>query len=206
MRVKPSTCPTSMFADGMTMLVQLEPALHLTNNQFYEFCRLNRELRIERTAGGGLSIMSPAGWDSSRKNAEIIVQLGNWTKRNGTGVMADSSAGFMLPNGAIRSPDASWISNARLQGLSRRQRTKFLPLCPQFVVELRSPTDSMSMLQAKMEEYMANGAELGWLIDSLNRQAFVYRPDAQAECLEAPDSLSAGPLLPGFQLRMADIW
>lgn len=139
MHVKPSGCPTSMFADGMTMLVQLESALHLTNSQFYDFCRLNRELRIERTAAGGLSIMPPAGWDSNRKNAEINVQLGNWTKRNGT------------------------------------------------------------------DEYMANGAELGWLIDSLNRQAFVYPPDGQVECLEAPDSLYADPLLPGFQLRMADI-
>ena len=190
----------------MTLLVQLQPALRLTDNQFYEFCLLNRELRIERTAEGGLSIMPPAGWDSSRKNAEITIQLGIWAKSTGTGVTAESSAGFVLRNGAIRSPDASWVSNARLAGLTAQQRVKFLPLCPEFVVELRSPTDSLSVLQAKMDEYMANGAELGWLIDPSGHQVFVYRSDADVECLDAPDSLSAEPLLPGFELQMAGVW
>ena len=191
--------------ESTSVLLRLPPDLHLTDDQFYAFCRLNRELRIERTAQGELRIMAPAGWDSSRRNAEITVQLGLWAKRDGTGQTFDSSGGFSLPNGAIRSPDASWVSHDRLAALTAEERAKFLPLCPDFVIELRSPTDGLSALQDKMREYIENGAQLGWLIDPMGGQVLVFRPGTPVERLEDPETVSADPVLPGFRLELAEI-
>ena len=195
----------STAANGSALLVRLPPPLSLTDDRFFEFCRLNRELRIERTAGGELSIMAPAGGDSSDRNAEITFQLRRWAKRDGTGRTFDSSGGFRLPNGAVRSPDASWVSSARLAVLTEEQRAGFIPLCPDFVVELRSSSDSLPVLQDKMREYMDNGARLGWLIDPSGGKVFVYRPDSAPEQLAAPASVSADPVLPGFRLEMDEI-
>ena len=194
-----------MSAESTAVLLRLPPDLHLTDDQLYELCRLNRELRIERTARGGLVIMAPAGGDTSDKNAEITMQLRLWAKRDGTGRTFDSSGGFVLPNGATRSPDASWVRHDRLAALTAEERAKFLPLCPDFVVELRSLTDGLSALQDKMREYMENGAQLGWLIDPVAGQVFVYRPGAPVERLEEPDSVSADPVLPGFRLELGEI-
>ena len=192
--------------ENLPLLVHFQPVLQLTDDQFYELCQLNRELRIERTAQGELLIMPPAGWETSEYNAEICMQLRQWAKREGTGTTTDSSGGFILPNTAVRSPDAAWIRHDRLTTLTAEQRKKFLPLCPDFVLELRSPTDSLSVLQDKMQEYMDNGAQLGWLIDPVRRQVFIYRPDLPVEQLEKPDSVSGEPLLPGFRLDLREIW
>ena len=192
-------------ATGSALLVRFPPALRLSDDRFYEFCRLNRELRIERTAAGELSIMAPTGGDSSDRNAEIAFQLRRWAKRDGTGRTFDSSGGFRLPNGAVRSPDASWIANARLARLTDDQRETFIPLCPDFVVELRSPSDSLSALHDKMGEYLENGTWLGWLIDPPGRQVFVYRPHSPPERLEAPAGVSADSVLPGFRLETDEI-
>ena len=188
------------------LLVRLQPALCPTEDQFYEFCRINRELRIERNAEGGVAVIGPAGWETAEKNAEITFQLKGWETRNGTGRAVDSSAGYLLPNGAIRSPDASWVRNERLASITPEQRSKFLPLCPDFVIELRSPTDGLATLQDKMAEYMANGTELGWLIDPLNRQVFVYRRGLDVEVLDTPDHVSGHPLLEGFHLELGKVW
>ena len=126
--------------------------------------------------------------------------------QDGTGAAADSSAGYVLPNGAVRSPDASWVSNARLASVTAEQRSRFLPLCPDFVIELRSPADRLPALQDKMAEYVANGASLGWLIDPLNREVFVYRPGLDVERFDQPESLSGHPVVTGFELRMGGIW
>ncbi len=192
--------------ENLPLLVHFQPVLQLTDDQFYELCQLNRELRIERTAQGELLIMPPTGWEASEYNAEICMQLRQWAKREGTGTTTDSSGGFILPNTAVRSPDAAWIRHDRLTTLTAEQRKKFLPLCPDFVLELRSPTDSLSVLQDKMQEYMENGAQLGWLIDPVRRQVFIYRPDLPVEQLEKPDSVSGEPLLPGFRLDLREIW
>ena len=188
------------------LLIRFQPALCPTEDQFYEFCRINRELRIERNAEGGVAVKGPAGWETAEKNAEITFQLKGWATRDGTGRAVDSSAGYLLPNGAIRSPDASWVRNERLASVTPEQRSRFLPLCPDFVIELRSPTDELAMLQDKMAEYIANGTELGWLIDPLNRQVFVYRPGLDVETQDAPDSVSANSMLQGFRLRMGEVW
>ncbi|MCY4564527.1 MAG: Uma2 family endonuclease [Gammaproteobacteria bacterium] len=192
------------FAEGL--LIRLQPALCPTEDQFFEFCRINSDLRIERNADGGVLVMEPAGWDTGDRNAELTCQLRNWANKDGTGRAVGSSAGYRLPNEAIRSPDASWVRNERLATVTAEERTKFLPLCPDFAVELRSPTDRFRRLQEKMAEYIANGAELGWLIDPLRRQVLVYRPGMDAELIDAPQSVSADPVLPGFRLRMKRIW
>ena len=186
--------------------VKLDPIIKLTEGQFAEFCAMNDDLRIELTAEGLIEIMPPTFGNTSAKNNIIAIQLGNWTLQEGNGVSFDSSGGFTLPNGAVRSPDASWVSNARYDLLSAEERDSFTPLCPDFVVELRSSSDRLSVLQAKMDEYIANGARLGWLLDPLRRQAHVYRPGAEVEILDNSDSLSADPELPGFTLDLKPIW
>lgn len=188
------------------MFVRLQPALCPTDDQFYEFCRLNRDLRIERDANRGVSVMPPAGWETADRNADITFQLRGWAMRDGTGRAVDSSAGYLLPNGAIRSPDASWVSNERLSLVPAEQRSRFLPLCPDFVIELRSPSDGLSALRDKMVEYVDNGAELGWLIDPPNRRVFVYRRASNVEEEAAPERLSGEPVLPGFRLRTDALW
>lgn len=190
---------------GGALHVRLQPALCPTDDHFYEFCRFNRELRIERDAEGKVTIMGPAGWESARMNAEITSRLQAWARQDGTGTAADSSAGYLLPNGAVRSPDASWVRNVRLASVTAEQRSRFLPLCPDFVVELRSQADRLPALQDKMAEYIANGAVLGWLIDPSNREVLVYRPGVDVERLDEPDSLSGDPLMAGFDLCMGGI-
>ena len=192
--------------EGVVLSLKLRPVVRLSDDEFFEFCRLNRDLRIERNAGGGIRIMPPTGGETSDRNAEITMQLRLWAKRDGTGVTFDSSGGFVLPNEAMLSPDASWVSRDRFAALTAEQRTKFPPLCPDFVIELRSPTDSLPALRSKMQEYIDNGARLGWLIDPREGQVHVYRPGSPVELLERPQSVSADPLLPGFTLQMADIW
>ena len=188
------------------LIVQMEPVLHLTEDAFFEFCQINRDLRIERNAFGELIIMPPTGGKTGERNAEITMQLGVWAKRDGTGTLFESSCGFQLPNDSVRSPDASWVRQSRLNALSPEQREKFLPLCPDFVIELRSPTDSPLALQEKMQEYTDNGTQLGWLIDPAQRRIYVYRPQASVQTLDNPETLSGDPVLAGFTLDLREIW
>jgi Uma2 family endonuclease len=178
----------------------------MTHEQFYEFCQANRDLRIERTASGEVIIMPPAFSDTGNRNGKIFQQLANWADQDGTGETFDSSAGFTLPNGATRSPDASWIKLERWNALTEEQKASFAPICPNFVIELRSSSDTLSGLQDKMQEYIANGASLGWLIDRRNRKVYICRPNQELEILENPETVSGDPELPGFVLRMAKIW
>ena len=180
--------------------------MRLTEEQLFAFCQVNREWQIEQTAKGDLAIMSPAGGETSKRNADLITYLNLWAKQDKSGIVFDSSGGFKLPNGAIRSPDVAWVKKSRLQPLTARQKEKFIPLCPDFVIELRSPTDHLPDLQAKMAEYMANGAALGWLIDPEERTVWVSRPGSPPTPLLNPTTLTGSPLLPGFTLHLADIW
>jgi Uma2 family endonuclease len=188
------------------LVLRLRPVIELTDDQFFEFCQINRDLRIERTAEGELVIMPPTGWKTGERNSEIGMQLRLWAKQDGRGAVTDSSGGFQLPNGATRAPDAAWIERSRLAEIPIDQQEKFLPLCPDFVIELRSPTDSLPVVQAKMQEYIDNGAQLGWLIDPIQHRVHVYPPTALVEIREHPETLSGEPILPGFVLNLRDIW
>jgi len=176
------------------------------DDELFELCVRNPELRIERTAEGDLIVVTPAGGESSHRNLEIAVALGSWAREDGTGVAFDSSGGFLLPNGAMRSPDGSWIRRSRLDVLEADQKRTFIPLCPDFVIELRSPSDSLGDLQGKMGEYVAAGATLGWLIDPEARTVYVYRPSREVEVLRDADQVTADPELPGFVLDLRFIW
>ncbi len=188
------------------VVLHTRPALEMDEEQFFEFCRLNRGWRIERSAEGDLEVMVPTGGETSDRNSEINMQLRQWAKRDGAGVAFESNGGFVLPNGAIRSPDASWVWRGRLANLTAEQKQRFLPLCPDFVIELRSPSDPLPPIEAKMREYAENGARLGWLMDPVERKVHVYKPGEPIEILERPNRLSEDPVLPGFTLDLQPIW
>ena len=178
----------------------------VSDEEFSEFCRLNPELRIERTSQGDLIIMPPTGGLTGAQNFELIGQFRVWVKHSGTGKGFDSSTVFSLPNGAKRSPDLSWVSNESWQALTPEEQAEFPPLCPDFVVELRSRTDALKNLKAKMEEYLENGARLGWIIDPIDRKFYVYRPGMTLQVLDNPQTVSGTPLLKGFVLDVRSLW
>lgn len=190
----------------MTVTLNLLPALELTNEQFYELCQANRDLRLERTANGELIIMPPTGGETGNRNIKIAFQLEAWSSQNNLGIAFDSSTAFKLPNGAERSPDASWIRRERWDSLNTEQKRRFPPLCPDFVVELRSETDSLKTLQDKMQEYLNNGARLGWLIDPKTQTVEIYRLGREVEILQSPEILSGEDVLPDFVLTLKSIF
>ena len=188
------------------LAIRFEPVIKMTEEQFANFCELNKEVRIERSAEGAIELMPPTYSDTGAKELDIGADLKIWARADGTGIAFGSNAGFTLPNGAMRSPDSSWILRARLAALTPEEKHGFSSICPDFVIELRSESDRLTILQAKMDEYIANGARLGWLLDPLERQAHIYRLNAQPEILDNPESISADPELPGFILDLNPIW
>src|SRR6478672_4025577 len=188
------------------LVLQMRPAFEMTDEQFFEFCQLNRDYRIERSANGELIIMSPAGSETGNRNFNLIVQLGIWAEQDGTGMGFDSSTGFKIPNGADRSPDAAWMKREKWNAIPLEQQRKFAPVCPDFVVEIRSASDNLQPLKDKMQEYIDNCAALGLLIDRKNRKVYIYSSQQEVQCLDNPESVSGDPVLPGFILRMANIW
>ncbi|MGK7881147.1 MAG: Uma2 family endonuclease [Crocosphaera sp.] len=178
----------------------------LTDEQFYKLCQDNRDLRFERNRNGDMMIISPTGGETSERNSEINFQLKLWNKQYKLGKVFESSGGFKLPNGADRSPDASWITLDKWNNLTLKQRQKFLPLCPDFVIELRSPSDSLKSLQEKMQEYIENGTKLSWLINRKDKQVEIYRQKKQVEILDNPTTLSGEDILPNFVLNLELIW
>lgn len=194
-----------MNATTTTLPSTLKLKIDLTDDQFFQMCQKNRDYRFERTASGELLIMPPTGSDTGNRNFDMVVELGIWNKQTKLGKGFDSSSGFTLPNGAERSPDASWVKIERWNALTPEQQEKFAPICPDFVVELRSRTDSLKELQDKMQEYIENGAQLGWLIDRKNKRVEIYRPGKDVEILDNPASLSGENILPGFVLDLQQI-
>lgn len=178
----------------------------LTEDEFYEFCQLNPDLRLELTSEGDLLIMPPTGGKTAVRNFNLTTVFGIWAKQDGTGRGFDSSGGFTLPNGAKRSPDVAWVRNERWAALTEEEQEEFPPLCPDFVVELRSRTDSLKRLRLKLEEYIANGTQLGWLIDPLERKVYIYRPQIPVEQLDDPRTITGAPLLRGLTLNLQEIW
>lgn len=185
---------------------RLHPEPRLTEAEFVALCRANPDLRLERTAEGAIIVMPPTGGDTGERNSEINYQLRVWLKRHRSGKVYDSSTAYRLPNGATRSPDGAWIGPERLAGLTAEALQGFPPVCPDFVVELRSATDRLRDLQAKMREYAENGARLGWLIDPTTRTVYIHRPGRAVERLVNPATLAGDPELPGLILDLTEIW
>jgi Uma2 family endonuclease len=191
----------------LTLELPTTTLLSVTPQQFEELAAANPDLQLERTARGELIVNPPTGGESSQRNFNFTTQLGIWFEANEElGEGFDSSGGFILPNGATRSPDVSWVRRERWEVLTPKERKGFVPLCPDFVVELRSATDSLTKLQEKMQEYLDNGARLGWLIDPQNQRVQIYRPGQPVEVLEHPTELSGEDVLPGFILNLRRIW
>lgn len=195
LQIKPSVTPLAIQLPGM-----------MIHQDFVEFCLANRELRIERTAAGDIIVTPPAFSDTSHSNGRLIQQLFNWADQDGTGLVFESSGGFTLPNGATRSPDAAWILLERWNALTPAQQASFAPICPDFMIELRSASDSLKSLQSKMQEYLDNGLRLGFLIDRKAKTVYVYRPNIDVSILTNPTTVDSSPELPGFTLAMQKIW
>jgi Uma2 family endonuclease len=187
------------------LAVQLRPILSLSDDDFFELCQQNPDVRLELSAAGEVLIMPPAGGETGRRNLIIAGELHAWTKANG-GVAFDSSTGFVLPSAAIRSPDAAWMPRERWDAIAPETRERFVPAVPDFVIELRSPTDSLPVLQAKMDEYLEAGVRLGWLVDPVDGRAYVYAAGRPVDALDRPSELAADPVLPGFVLELGSIW
>ncbi len=186
--------------------LQIPPTLPITDEQFMALARANPDLQLERTAQGGLITMAPTGGESGRYNAEINLDVGLWNRQRRQGQVFDSSTGFRLPNGAIRSPDLAWVAQSRWNALTPEQRQGYVPLCPDFVIELASPTDTLADLQGKMREYQQNGCRLGWLIDPKTATVEIYRRDRPPETVPLTQSLSGETVLPGLQLNLATLF
>ena len=190
--------------DSITL--NIKPIVELTEDQFFELCQINELVRFERNADGTLVLMPLVGALTSHRNANLTYQVATWNRDDNLGVAFDSSVGFILPNGAMRSPDVSWLKLDRWDALTEEQKENFPSVCPDFVAELRSEIDCLKRLKNKMREYRDNGARLGWLIDLETRQIEIYRPDREVELLEPPTTLSGEDVLPGFILNLESIW
>ena len=206
MKTKIMKTQTTVVIEALPIVLKIQPNIIITDDQFFDFCQLNRDLRIERNHLGDLLIMSPTDSEADQRNFNLIGQLGIWIKQDGTGVGFGSSGGFTLPNGAVRSPDAAWIKRTKWEIIPAEKRKKFAPICPEFVVELRSENDSLSTLKEKMQEYINNGTQLAWLIYRKQRQVFIYRPNCGVEELDNPQTLTGEDILPGFVLDLSEIW
>ena len=191
------------------MVLPLNPIAHhndhLTDDEFYAFCQANRHLRIEREADGQIIFQMPTNTKTGLQNADLIIELGIWNRKTKTGLVADSSAGFTLPDTSVRAPDVSWFSRERWDSLSDDEQDKFAKICPDFIIELMSDKDEKYTLPAKMEKYLQNGIRLGWMIDPFQQQTTIYRPDQEPEVKSFTNTLSGEAILPGFELRLSEI-
>src|SRR5436190_21416496 len=197
--------PSAIKLDTGVRVVLNVRSLGLTDDQLLRLCSDNRDFRIEMSAQGELIIMPPPGSKTGKRSSRINQRLANWTEHDGAGVCFNADTGFTLPNRAKRGPDAAWISHERWNRVPGEQREKLAPICPDFVVELRSPSDRLPDIQEKMEEYMANGARLGWLLDPFENRAYIYRHGQSPERIDSPTILCGDPVLPGFKFDFREI-
>ena len=190
----------------MPLPLRFRPETPMSDEELMRFCAANDALRVERDANGEILVMTPTGSNTGRKNAYLIQVLGTWADADGRGYAFDSNTGFTLPDGSMRSPDAAWIEAARWDALSEADKDRFAPICPDFIIELRSQSDDLAELEAKMERWIANGAKVAWLIDPERQVVAIYRPDDQPEVLHYPTSVQGNGIVAGFELVMARIW
>jgi Uma2 family endonuclease len=178
----------------------------LSEDEFMRFCAANEPMRVEREPNGEILVMTPANSKTSKMNQRIGRILDEWTEADGRGVCFDSSGGFTLPDGSMRNPDAAWIERSRWDALTDEQQSSFAPVCPEFVIELRSPSDKLAAAKAKMEQWIANGVEVAWLIDPIQKAVTIYRPGQEPEQLANPTSVQGNGPIAGFELVMARVW
>lgn len=186
--------------------LNLKPFVELSDEQFYQLCLNHRELKFERTTEGELVIVSPVGGVGGSQEADLIADLVYWNRQTRLGKVFSSSSCFKLPNGANRSPDAAWIAKENWDRLTTEQQQKFPPICPDFVIELRSPSDALVPLQQKMQEYIANGLRLGWLINPQDRQVEIYIANQTKQVCDRPQQIDGADVLPGFVLNLSSLW
>ena len=186
--------------------LNLNAVVELTKEEFYQLCQQNSDLRLERNAQGEIIIMPPTGGETGKRNSILLVQLWLWNEQTQLGEVFDSSTGFSLPKGGDRSPDISWVKKSKWEALTPQQKEKFVPLCPDFLIELISPSDNLKNTQDKMQEYLNNGNRLGWLINRQQKQLEIDRPEQVVETLQSPSTLSGEDVLPGFTLNLQRIW
>ncbi len=191
---------------GVPLPLRLRFDKPLSDDELMRFCADNDDLRVEREETGEIYVMTPAGMNTGRKNSYIIQALAAWTDKDGRGYAFDSNTGWTLPDGSMRSPDAAWVLASRCNALSEADQNRFAPLCPEFIIELRSQTDRLPELQAKMQKWIANGAELAWLIDPLEKTVTIYRPNESAEHHHDPTSVQGTGPIRGFELILDRIW
>lgn len=189
-----------------SLTVDFHSILTITDEQFYQLCWQNPEIKFERTANQELIIMSPTGGETGKRNSELLIELGIWNRQQKSGVIFDSSTGFILPNGSIRSPDLAWIPNYKWEQILPEEQKNFIALCPDFVVELRSESDKLKLLQEKMTEYLENGSHLGWLINPQDKQVEIYRQGQEKEVINNPNQLFGEDILSGFVLNLELVW
>lgn len=197
---------TEPIVEVQPLVLHLRPETRLTPAQFFDLCQLNETLVFEQEPDGDILITPLPGARHGIMSLALSAQLADWAKVDGTGVVFGALMGFILPNDATRALDVAWVRRSRLTALTQEERERFLPLCLDFVAEVRVESDALARLQGKMGEYIANGARLGWLIDTVQRRVYVYRPDQPVETLDAPAHLAGDPLLPGFVLDLVPIW
>jgi Uma2 family endonuclease len=196
------TGDTSMTA----LTLNINSIINLTKEQFYQLCEENPDLKLERNPQGELIIMPPTGGETGRSNVNLILQVASWNEQNQLGEVFDSSTGFTLPSGADRSPDVSWVEKSRWDALTKEQKERFIPLCPDFVIEILSPNDSLKKTQQKMQEYIDNGCSLGWLLNRKKQEVEIYHPGKDVEILSLPQTLSGESILPGLIVNLQKIW
>ncbi|MEO0885679.1 MAG: Uma2 family endonuclease [Cyanobacteria bacterium J06648_10] len=190
----------------MPLTLEMKSAdLRLNDAEFYRLCQANRDLKLELSAEGNLIIMPPTGWETGQRNSSLNRIVGNWAEEDGTGIIFDSSTGFKLPNGATRSPDVSWVLKTRIEAIEP-DPDKFLPLCPDLAIELRSTNDNLSDAQDKMQEYFDNGLKLGWLIDPKRREVEIYRDKRSVEIVDFSTALSGEAVLPNFTFDLTKVF
>jgi Uma2 family endonuclease len=202
-----STLPFMNFALAeMPLPLRFRPETPMSDEQLMRFCAANDFLRVERDANGEILVMTPAGSKTSSMNSRITRLLDEWAEADGRGIAFDSNGGFSLPDGSMRAADAAWVARNRWDTLTDAEQSRYAPLCPDFIIELRSPNDGLAELKKKMEQWIANGVQLGWLIDPENKTVSIYRPGECPEILTHPTSVQGDGVVAGFELVMARIW
>ena len=191
---------------SVTLPLRFRPEKPMTDDELLRFCAINESLRVERDSTGEIHVMTPAGIKTSRRNSYLIHMLATWSEQDGRGYYFDSNGGFTLPDSSMRSPDAAWIEASRLNALSDSDQDRFAHICPDFIIELRSPTDRLPDLQAKMDEWIANGALLAWLLDPQTQSVTIYRPGREPQLLDRPESIEGEHPVAGFHLPLTRIW